>query len=56
MKTNPELHTTKGEKKLHGVGLRSVKSVIKKYNGMMSFYEEHDMFVIDVWMPARKTE
>lgn len=56
LETNPELLTTKGEKNLHGVGLRSVKSVVKKYNGMMSFYEEHDMFVIDVWLPARKTE
>lgn len=54
LETNPELHTTKEEKKLHGVGLRSVKSVVTKYDGMMSFYEEHDMFVIDVWLPAKK--
>lgn len=56
LETNPELVTTKRDKKTHGIGLKSVKSVVKKYDGMMSFYEEHDMFVIDVWLPARKTE
>lgn len=51
---NPELHTTKKEKKLHGVGLKSVKDTVQKYGGMMEFYEKNREFTADVWLPSKK--
>ncbi len=51
---NPELRTTKKEKKLHGVGLKSVRDTVQKYGGMMEFYEKNQEFTADVWMPSKK--
>ncbi len=42
--TNPELETTKQEKKLHGHGLKIVKEIVKKHNGTISFYEKNGTF------------
>lgn len=53
LKQNPELLTTKQDSGKHGIGLHSVKSVVQKYGGMIDFYEEHDLFVADVWIPCR---
>ena len=41
---NRELKTTKENKKLHGLGLKSVKAVVDKYNGMIQFFEENGEF------------
>ncbi|HJA28998.1 MAG TPA: GHKL domain-containing protein [Candidatus Olsenella pullicola] len=36
MRTNPHLHTTKGNAAEHGIGLRVVRSIAKKYEGSFS--------------------
>ena len=42
--TNEELTTSKSDKKLHGIGIKSIKGVVNKYNGMIQFYEEENQF------------
>lgn len=46
--------TTKGNKQLHGFGLKSVKNTVKKYNGDISFdYDEKEkVFVVTIMVDA----
>ena len=44
LENNKTLKTTKENKEFHGIGLKSVKNVVEKYNGMISFYEEYGEF------------
>ena len=46
--------TTKGNKQLHGFGLKSVKTTVKKYNGDIAFdYEDKDkVFIVTVMVDA----
>jgi hypothetical protein len=44
LKTNPELSTSKKDKNLHGVGLQSVKDIVEKYEGILSFVQKGNMF------------
>lgn len=37
---NTELKTTKDESELHGFGIRSIRAIAKKYDGIVDFYEE----------------
>lgn len=37
---NTELKTTKNEPELHGFGIRSIRAIAKKYDGIVDFYEE----------------
>ena len=37
---NAELKTTKDETELHGFGVKSIKAIAKKYDGIVDFYEE----------------
>ena len=36
--------TTKNDKKIHGIGMRNVKEIIKKYNGIIEWRTEYGMF------------
>jgi sensor histidine kinase YesM len=42
--------STKDDKLLHGIGLRSVTSVIEKYDGHIVYDIEGNSFVIDIMM------
>ena len=55
LRQNPELNTTKKDKNLHGIGLRSVRDVVNKYEGMIDFYEEGTYFIADVWLKNMKS-
>lgn len=44
LENNPDLETTNADKEKHGIGLKSVKSIVNKYNGMIEFYEEDGEF------------
>jgi two-component system sensor histidine kinase AgrC len=44
LKGNGELETTKKDKSSHGIGVKSIKRVVKKYNGMIDFFEESGEF------------
>lgn len=45
---NPNLKTNKSDKKLHGIGLKSVKETVKKYNGIINFTQKDNMFIVHI--------
>ena len=44
---NPKFISTKDEKG-HGYGMKQIRSVVEKYDGMMDVYEKNQMFVVSV--------
>lgn len=44
LKENRTLETSKANKDLHGIGIKSVQNIIKKHNGMIQFYEDGNEF------------
>ena len=48
LQSNPELKTDKEDKKLHGYGVETIKSIAKKYNGHYDFYEENKYFCCNI--------
>ena len=45
---NPNLHTTKKDKKEHGYGVKIIRTIACKYDGQYDFYEEDDFFYCTV--------
>ncbi len=45
---NPNLFTSKSNKELHGVGLKSVRDIVDKYNGMINFKQKANTFYVYV--------
>lgn len=45
---NPSLLTSKSNKEMHGVGLKSVKDIVEKYNGMINFKQKANTFYVYV--------
>lgn len=43
--------TTKGDKKTHGFGLRSMQYIVKKYDGFLNISEEDGCFSLKILMP-----
>lgn len=39
-----ELKTDKPDSEMHGFGIKTIKSIAKKYNGTVDFYEENHLF------------
>lgn len=33
---------------MHGIGLQSTESIVQKYNGLMEFSMEENLFVVDI--------
>lgn len=48
---NPHLNSTKSGEN-HGFGMKQIKSIAKKYNGMLDIYEKNNMFTINVVYPS----
>lgn len=53
-----ELHdglpqTTKEDKRSHGIGVRSMKLLVEKYGGQMSFHQEEDMVELSLMLLAK---
>lgn len=48
---NPKLFTTKKDKVMHGWGLKSVISIVDKYNGLFEYYEKNNKFTVHVALP-----
>lgn len=44
LKDNKNFETSKPDKELHGIGIKSIKNIVEKHNGMIQFYEEKDEF------------
>ena len=48
LKTNPDLVSTKKEKDLHGFGLKSIRSIVEKYDGFFNFYEKNNRIFFEI--------
>lgn len=48
LKGNSQLDTSKNDKDNHGFGIQSVRQISEKYDGMLDFYEQDNMFFADV--------
>lgn len=44
LENNSRLETSKGNKESHGIGIKSIKAIVKKYDGMLQFFEEQNEF------------
>lgn len=51
---NKQLNSSKTDKELHGIGLKSVKTVVEKYAGMLQFLEENHEFICDILLDRSK--
>lgn len=51
-KNNVSFETTKKDKKLHGIGLHSVKHTVKYYNGEFSVKHKNKVFIVNVMLPT----
>ncbi len=49
-----EFHTTKKDTINHGFGTKSMKNIVKKYQGKIDFLIADDMFQVDVLLPLRE--
>lgn len=48
LKTNPQLHTSKTDSEKHGYGLKIIRSIVEKYNGMINIYTQAGYFCVDI--------
>ncbi len=44
LKQNPTLTSTKKEQEGHGFGIKQIRQIIEKYDGLIDYYEENGMF------------
>ncbi|MDK2808889.1 MAG: hypothetical protein PWP24_1626, partial [Clostridiales bacterium] len=51
---NPTLLTTKKDKQLHGIGIQIVKTIAKKYDGLVFFKTEENQFIASVQLKNQK--
>lgn len=54
LESNKQLATTKDDTSRHGYGIKSIKSIAEKYNGMVDFSQQGDRFRSVVVMPINK--
>lgn len=52
LERNPKLGTTKENKKNHGIGIRQIKAIVEKYEGLCDFYEEEGWFCVSAFIPV----
>lgn len=52
LKDNENLETSKPDKELHGIGIKSIKNIVEKHNGIIQFYEEEDEFCCHIMIDA----
>ena len=51
---NKALQTSKWDKALHGIGLKSVKKIVKKYNGMYDWYYDESEHIFTTIINLQK--
>lgn len=50
LENNPSLKTTKADKAHHGLGVRIVKDIVKKYNGVFNVDNSGGKFSAEAWL------
>lgn len=53
LESNPQLVTSKADKANHGYGLKSVKEIMERTKGDISFYEEDGLFVVHLMIQTK---
>lgn len=53
LKNNRKLTTTKPDSSFHGYGVKTIRAIAEKYDGMANFYEDENMFYCQVIMYSR---
>lgn len=53
LKNNKQLKTTKKQQETHGLGTSIVARIVQKYHGVVEYYEESDMFGVQIILPVR---
>jgi two-component system, LytTR family, sensor histidine kinase AgrC len=48
LQDNPKLLTSKVDKFNHGMGIRSIRKIVRKYDGIIDFSESRNMFICDI--------
>ncbi len=48
LEKNPTLSTTKKDKENHGLGVKVIKDIAQKYNGMADFFEDEHLFICNI--------
>lgn len=51
LEKNKFLNTTKSDVKEHGLGHKIVASIVERYGGMVNYFEERDMFGVQIILP-----
>jgi sensor histidine kinase regulating citrate/malate metabolism len=54
--SNPQLISTKQTNGKHGYGIKQIKSIVEKYDGMIDFYEQDGMFCVYVMILSENAE
>lgn len=55
LRDNPKLFTSKKEKQGHGIGTKSITKTVKKYNGLIEFYEQEHAFICDILLRTQES-
>ena len=53
LEKNPMLKTTKKKKQNHGIGMESIREIVKQEEGTMDISEEIGWFIIHILLPKR---
>ena len=53
---NPKLLSTKSGGTHLGLGTRIIRETVAKYNGMTDFFEDHEMFCVQIVLPITSVE
>ena len=53
LKNNKLLSSTKDSPELHGFGHQIVESTVKKYNGIIDYFEENNVFGVQIILPEK---
>lgn len=53
---NKDLKTTKKDPSAHGIGHKIVESIVAGYHGSVDYFEEDDMFGVQVLLPETNTQ
>lgn len=53
LEENPDLISTKTESETHGYGVKQIKSITEKYDGILDIYEDEGMFCISIMIPSK---
>lgn len=52
LKKNPKLKTTKKDKEMHGLGIKSVRSMLEEEHGFLNQHQNGMFFVSDLYIPV----